>query len=264
MKTAEPTAESLLALAAVYDALDKRDKLGETFARYLELAPGDRVVRRRLIHVLLEQDQFALAADHINSLLPREPNNVKLKSTLGVCYRRSGRYPEALVIIRDLLSRDPGAEELVKAAVYCLDRMGARAVGMKAIESFMRERGVSLSLVLMLGVLQFQENALEKASSTFRQAVSMSPKDWRANRNLGMVYRRMGNKEFAEKFLARAASLRPKEPGGPPRGAEAARTAQTGTKPSPSPPVKRAAARRKTSGARPARGGGPRAARREG
>ena len=102
----------------------------------------------------------------------------------------------------------------MKAAVYCLDRMGARAVGMKALESFMKQHGESLSLVLMLGVLQFQENALEKAAETFRKAVSLSPQDWRANRNLGMVYRKMGNDVFAEKFLAKAAA--------PARGAEAA------------------------------------------
>jgi tetratricopeptide (TPR) repeat protein len=253
MKAAEPTAESLLSLAAVYEALGKRDKLGETFSRYLELAPDDRAVRRRLIHVLLEQDAFAEAADHITTLLPREPNNAKLKSTLAVCYRRSGRYPEALVIIRDLLSRDPGAEELVKAAVYCLDRMGARAVGMKAIESFMRERGVSLSLVLMLGVLQFQEEALEKAASTFRQAVSMAPQDWRANRNLGMVYRRMGNHDFAEKFLAKAAALRP-EPSGEKPEAPSKTGAGTGAGPESATGAKPGVASRRAAGVKPGAG----------
>ena len=81
----------------------------------------------------------------------------------------------------------------MKAAVYCLDRMGARAVAIKALASFMTEHGESLSLVLMLGVLQYQEGALEKSAETFRKAVSLSPTDWRANRNLGMVYRKMGN-----------------------------------------------------------------------
>jgi tetratricopeptide (TPR) repeat protein len=208
MKVASPTAESLLSLAAVYDALGRKDRLGETYGRYLAMAPEDRQVRRRLIRILLEQDAFADAAEHITVLLPREPRNAKLKSTLAVCYRRTGRYPEALVIIRDLLGQEPGSEELMKAAVYCLDRMGARPVGMKAIESFLKERGDSLSLLLMLGVLQYQESSLERAAATFRRAVSLAPGDWRANRNLGMVYRRMGNEAFAEKFLARAAEAK--------------------------------------------------------
>jgi Flp pilus assembly protein TadD len=208
MKVAEPSAEALMSLADVYEALGRQDKLSETFRRYLEMAPDDRPVRRKLIRILLEQDAFADAADHINVLLPREPRNGKLKSALAVCYRRTGRHAEALVIIRDLLAAEPGSQELMKAAVYCLDRMGARTVGMKAIESFLKEHGASLSLVLMLGVLQFQEKALEKAAATFRRAVSIAPGDWRANRNLGMVYRTMGNSAFAEKFLARAAASR--------------------------------------------------------
>jgi tetratricopeptide (TPR) repeat protein len=209
MKLAEPSVGALASLADVYEALGKREKLAGVFLRYLELEPDDRPTRRRLVRLLLEEDAYAEAVEHITKLLPREPRNAKLKSALAVCYRRTGRYPEALVILRDLLAETPGAVELMKAAVYCLDRMGARAVGIKAVESFLKEHGDSLSLVLMLGVLQYQDNALEKSSATFRKAVSLSPNDWRANRNLGMVYRRMGNESFAEKFLAKAAAARP-------------------------------------------------------
>ena len=97
----------------------------------------------------------------------------------------------------------------MKAAVYCLDRMGARAAGARALESFMKQHGESLSLLLMLGVLEYQAGSLEKSTETFRKAVSLSPKDWRANRNLGMVYRKLRNDIFAEKFLAKAAEYRP-------------------------------------------------------
>ena len=92
----------------------------------------------------------------------------------------------------------------VKAAVYCLDHMGARLVALKVLASFMGEHGDSLSLLLMRGVMQYQESTFENAAETFRAAVSLSPTDWRANRNLGMVYRRMGNELFAEKFLEKA------------------------------------------------------------
>ena len=172
------------------------------------MAPENLPLRRRLIRVLLAQEAFSEAAEQISLLLPQEQGNAHLKATLALCYRRTGRYADALVILRDLLGEQPTAEELLKAAVYCLDRMGARAAGMKALESYMRQHGESLSLLLMLGVLQYQENALEKSSQTFRKAVSVSPKDWRANRNLGMVYRKMGNEVFAEKFLAKSAEFR--------------------------------------------------------
>jgi tetratricopeptide (TPR) repeat protein len=208
LKVSEPDPEMLQALADVYESLGKRDRLADVFRRYLSIEPNDRPARRRLVRLLLEQEAFTEAAEHISRLLPHEPHNDRLKSALAVCYRRTGRYSEALILLKDLLSDAPDAEEFMKAAVYCLDRMGARGVGMKALESFMKKQGENLSLILMLGVLQFQEKALEKAAETFRRAIALSPTDWRANRNLGMVYRAIGNNAFAETFLAKAADLR--------------------------------------------------------
>jgi Flp pilus assembly protein TadD len=204
MKLNPPTAEMLVALGDVYESLGKTDQLGEVYTRYLELRPEDRKTRRKLVRLLLEQESFEAAAGQINVLLPVEPGNARLKSALAVCYRRTGKYPEALILLRDLLVDTPSSVEHMKAAVYCLDRMGARAVALRALASFMLEHGESLSLVLMTGVLQYQENTLDKAAETFRKAVALSPTDWRANRNLGMVYRRMGNDLFADKFLQKA------------------------------------------------------------
>jgi tetratricopeptide (TPR) repeat protein len=200
--------DNLLALAVVYAGLGKRVQQAKAMQRYLLVHPEDRVVRRELVHLLLAQESFAAAADHLAAMLPLEPGNAKLKATLALCYRRTKRYAEALVLLRDLMTASPDAEELMKAAVYCLDRMGAREVAVRALQSFMKQHGENLSLSLMLGVLQFQAGSLEKAAETFRKAVSASPRDWRANRNLGMVYRKMGNHDFAEKFLARAAEYR--------------------------------------------------------
>lgn len=204
MKLNPPTAEMLLSLGEVYESLGKTDRLGEVYTRYLEIRPEDRRTRRRLVRLLLEQEAFEAAAGQIALLLPVEPENARLKSALAVCYRRTGKYAEALILIRELLVDSPSSVDHMKAAVYCLDRMGARPVALKALASFMAEHGESLSLVLMRGVLQYQDNSLDKAAETFRKAVSLSPTDWRANRNLGMVYRRMGNDLFAEKFLEKA------------------------------------------------------------
>jgi Flp pilus assembly protein TadD len=204
MKLNPPTAEMLLALGDVYESLGKSERLGEVYARYLELRPEDRRTRRRLVRLLLEQEAFEAAAGQIALLLPVEPRNARLKSALAVCYRRTGKYAEALILLRELLIDSPSSVDHMKAAVYCLDHMGARAVALKALAGFMAEHGDSLSLLLMRGVMQYQESTFDKAAETFRAAVSLSPTDWRANRNLGMVYRRMGNELFAEKFLQKA------------------------------------------------------------
>lgn len=208
LKVSADDLDSMFALSEVYGELGKQEQQRDVLLRYLGLEPDDSDARRRLVRLLLKMESFADAAEHIAKLLPLEPGNAKLKSTLAVCYRRTGRYAEALVLLRDLLSTSEKSEELIKAAVYCLDKIGSRAVGIKVMEGYMKENGESLSLLLMLGVLQFQEHALEKAAEIFRRAVAFSPGDWRANRNLGMVYRKMGNKEFADKFLQKAQSIR--------------------------------------------------------
>ncbi len=200
--------DALVGLASIYEALGKPESQAEALRHYLSLDPDDKPARRQLVRLLLHMESFAEAAEQIAMLLPLEPRNAKLKSALALAYRRSGKYAEALVVLRDLLSTDPTSEDLMKAAVYCLDKIGARTVGIRAMESFIKENGESLSLLLMLGVLHFQENTLEKSAELFRRAVSVAPRDWRANRNLGMVYRRMGNDDYAEKFLAKAAALR--------------------------------------------------------
>ncbi|MGA2640095.1 MAG: tetratricopeptide repeat protein, partial [Spirochaetia bacterium] len=204
LKLIPPTAEMLLAIGQIYETLGKTGLLGGLYTRYLDIRPDDRRMRRRLVRILLEQESFEEAAVQIAQLLPVEPENTRLKSALAVCYRRTGKYAEALILIRELLVDSPSSVDHIKAAVYCLDHMGARAVALKALHSFMAEYGESLSLLLMRGVLQYQESSLDKAAETFRKAVSLSPADWRANRNLGMVYRRMGNDLFAEKFLQKA------------------------------------------------------------
>ncbi len=211
LRISEDDLDALQALAGIYEANGKSKQERDALLRYLSLDPDDKGARRQLVRLLLRMQSFADAAEQIAKLLPLEPRNTKLKSTLALCYRRSGRYAEALVILRDLLSTDQDSVELMKAAVYCLDKIGARKVGIKAMESFMKQNGESLSLLLMLGVLHYQENTLEKSAELFRRAVSLSPQDWRANRNLGMVYRRMGNTEYADKFLEKAASLRKAE-----------------------------------------------------
>jgi Flp pilus assembly protein TadD len=197
-------AETLHSLARTYEALGNREKEREAWSRYLALRPDDRKARKQLLRLLLALEAFADAAGEIERILPHEPGNVKLKELLALCFRRTARFAEALVLLRELLDGDPRREDLMKAAVYCLDRIGARKAAIKALDGYQKSNGDTLSCTLMLGVLHFQQGDLERAAETFRRAISIAPHDWRANRNLGMVYRRLGNEEFARTFLASA------------------------------------------------------------
>ncbi len=220
LKVKEDDPPTLQALADVYRSLSREAEETSAVRRYLAVRPADTAARRRLLRLLLARDAFAEASEEVARLLSSEPDSVKLRSLLALCHRRSGRYADALLLFRDLLAAEPRNEEYAKGAVYCLDRLGSRGTAAAFIEAFMKRHGESLSLVLILGVLQFQDREMEKAAAIFRRAISTWPRSWRAHRNLGMVYRKTGNPAFAEKFLARAAALRKEERSGPrPRAA---------------------------------------------
>jgi Flp pilus assembly protein TadD len=156
----------------------------------------------------VELGRWAEAAPEIERLIASGARGGRLRTTLVHCYRRAGRDADALLVLRELLVEHPDAEELVKAALYCLDRLGARENALRLAERFQKDHGERHDLALMSGVLWYRSGKLEKAASAFRTAIALAPKDWRAYRNLGMVYRKTGVKEFADKFLTTGRKLK--------------------------------------------------------
>jgi tetratricopeptide (TPR) repeat protein len=208
LKVAPGHRDSLLALVDIHKESGSVEKERGALAAYLECFPDDSKRRKGLVKLLLDSGEFGPASEQIARLLPAEPRSSKLRALLALCYRRSGKYEDALILLKDLLRDDPSSEELTKAAVYCLDKIGARSVAVTLVREYAARHGARPSLLLMLGVLYFQDGALEKSAEVFRRVIADSPREWKAHRNLGMVYRKMGNTQFAESFLARAEQYR--------------------------------------------------------
>jgi tetratricopeptide (TPR) repeat protein len=208
LKAVPGDASALRGLGRLYAKAGRIEELGDVYRRLLEAKPGDRKARRGLVHTLVELGRWAEAAPEIERLIASGAKRDRLRTTLAHCYRRAGRHADALLVLKELLAERPDAEELVKAALYCLDRLGARENSLRLAERFQKDHGPRHDLTLMSGVLWYRAGNLEKAASTFRAAIALAPKDWRAYRNLGMVYRKTGVKEFAEKFLAAGRRLK--------------------------------------------------------
>jgi len=201
-------ATALRGLGRLYAKAGRVEDLGGIYRRLLETKPGDRKARWGLVHALLELGRWAEAAPEIERLVASGARGERLRTTLAHCYRRIGRYADALLVLKELLLERPDSEDLVKAAMFCLDRLGARANALRLAERFQKDHGERHDVVLMSGVLHYRAGSLEKAASAFRAAIALAPKDWRAYRNLGMVYRKTGVKEYADKFLAQGRRLK--------------------------------------------------------
>ncbi|MCX7030244.1 MAG: tetratricopeptide repeat protein [Spirochaetes bacterium] len=208
LKVVPGETSALRGLGRLYAKAGRTEDLGSVYRRLLEAKPDDRKARRGLVRALVELGRWAEAAPEIERLIASGAKGERLRTTLVHCYRRSGRHADALLVLRELLVERPDAEELVKAALYCLDRLGARENALRLAERFQKDHGERHDLTLMSGVLWYRAGKLEKAASAFRSAIALAPKDWRAYRNLGMVYRKTGVKEFAEKFLATGRRLK--------------------------------------------------------
>lgn len=199
---------ALRGLGRLYAQAGRSADLGGVYRRLLEAKPDDRKARRGLVHSLLDLGKWDEAAGEIERLLAGGGAPGRLRTTLVHCYRRAGRHADALLVLKELLVERPDAEELVRAALFCLDRLGARGNALRLAARFQKDHGERHDLTLMSGVLWFREGKLEQAAAAFRAAIALAPKDWRAYRNLGMVYRKTGVKEFAEKFLAQGRRLK--------------------------------------------------------
>jgi tetratricopeptide (TPR) repeat protein len=208
LKVVPGDAAALRGLGRLYAKAGRTEDLGSVYRRLLETKPDDRKARRGLVRTLVELGRWAEAAPEIERLIASGAKGERLRTTLVHCYRRAGRHADALLVLKELLVERPDAEELVKAALYCLDRLGARENALRLAERFQKDHGERHDLTLMSGVLWYRTGNMEKSASAFRAAIALAPKDWRAYRNLGMVYRRTGVKEFAEKFLATGRRLK--------------------------------------------------------
>ena len=151
----EPTAESLMALAEVYEALGKKEQRERPSTRTSVSFRRTATMRRRLLHMLLDRKPLPTPPSISPSCCRWSAATRMLK--VDACrllpahgsLRRGAGIPEG-PSDRDARRRKSSS----KAAVYCLDRMGARSVGMRALESFMKQHGESSPCSSCSGVLQ--------------------------------------------------------------------------------------------------------------
>ncbi|MBA7623256.1 Beta-barrel assembly-enhancing protease [subsurface metagenome] len=210
LKLSDGQQESLQSLITVYKRLQKSKELSKAYSEYLKYFPEDLPLRREFIQILFEGEKYEQASAEILKILPQEPENRALKRMLAVSYRKEKKYPEAIILFRELLREEPESEELLRALVFCLAETNRKKAAIALLEKSLNLSTPKAAILLPLGVLYFREKEFEKSTETFRRLISLSPDDWKAHYNLGIVYGKTGNHEFSERFLKRARKLKQK------------------------------------------------------
>ena len=196
-------------LIETYNELEEDQKSAESYRRYLEQFPADLQRRTDFIHLLLDMESYDEAIEQIQAAIPLAGEDLELKRLLAYCNRLTEQYVEAAVIYRNLLKDDPKNESYLRALCYCLDSSGNRKTAVELLGKAFDYITPSVDLRLIYGVLLYRQQQFDEALSQFRVALEDSPDDWRAYKNMGMIYKKRGITDFAEKYLARAAKFKP-------------------------------------------------------
>jgi len=208
LKRTADSEEALQRLIEVYTRLDERGKLLRAYADYLKAYPEDLDSRKSYARQLYEQGNFAKACTQLEAILPREPKNADFIIMLAHSYRQNAKYPEAILLYRELLLETPKDLDLVKPLVFCMERSGNRETVILLLEKAIKLFKEDVWLQQRLGSLYMAEGQLEKASKTFRSIIGLDPEDWQAYGSLGELYGKMGNNQFAERFRKRGEELK--------------------------------------------------------
>ncbi len=200
--------QALLRLIEVYEILDKKTELGRTYSRYLKSYPEDLESRKRYALLLYEQGSFAKASLELEIILPHEPKNASFRLMLAHSYRESQKYTEAILLYRELLLENPKAIDLVRPLVTCLEENGGQETAIAVLEKAVKLFKKDCWLQFRLATLYTEKREFEKAAKVFRNLISLDPEHWQAHDSLGRIYNRMGNNQFAERFLKRARKLK--------------------------------------------------------
>ncbi len=195
-------------LIEVYNILHMKSKLTSAYSDYLKKFPENREFRGDYIHHLFEIQEYTDAAEEIEKHLLYKKDNSKYQRLLAISYRKSKMYNEASVVYRKLLRDDPGNQNYLESLVFSLDKSGKRSNALALLKGSFEYKNPTPNLLLIYGVLSFREENLEESLKSFREVLDISPKDWRAHKNIGLVYKRQGMDSFAEKYMKNSEKYR--------------------------------------------------------
>jgi tetratricopeptide (TPR) repeat protein len=205
--------DSLSGLIEASHGMGEEEKIISAYSNYLSVYAQDYERRKEFIQYLMDGEKYSLAIDEILKYLPYKKDSKKLQKMLAICYRKIEDYPEAIIIYRNLLREDPANEEYVLGFVYCLDKNGEVEQAVSLLEKAQSFFKPSATLLLIFGVLLYRRGDTENALSKFREVLDINPRDWRAYKNIGLVYKKKGMNSMAEKFFTHASRYQPASPG---------------------------------------------------
>ena len=198
---------SLLYRISVAESLGDRAALPAAYEAYLARYPDNGRLRRELVGILVASRDWKRAAAAMEGGLSYADPGEKGRQLLAVCYRNSGRFREAARAYRDLLRKNPASPQLLVGLAHCLDKDGKAEFALALLEKAPAEAKATADPWILQAALLLRLGRMEAAVDALRKATEVDENNERAWRSLGLLYRRQGLHEFAERCATRADEL---------------------------------------------------------
>ena len=237
-----PSVEGRSNLGAALAALGRYQEAIEAYRDALALAPEDGRIRTNLALAYYKSADLVRAAEELQSLHARQPDELRTTLLLADCRLQLGEPAAVEELLRPLAAARPDDRAVTYLLGMALVRSGKVQEGQRLVETLMRD-GDSAEAQYLVGSAAFMardypqavehlSRAVEQnpklpslrsyygrallftgdadgAERAFREALAESPNDYEANYFLGSVLATRGRPQEARPFAERAAQLRP-------------------------------------------------------
>ena len=170
----------------------------------------DAFVNSRYIEMLVRLGQKDQAKIAVSTQAKLGTRNVLATAEALI---QTGEYPQAISLLTDAVKSKPDEQDLLFELGSAYERAGDKASAEKTFLKVLDKTPDNAAALNYLGYMWADANMnLDRAADMLSRAVKQEPRNGAYVDSLGWVYYRQGKLDLAEKYLADAARLLPRDP----------------------------------------------------
>ncbi len=162
--------------------------------------------------VRFRQGDYQGARDSFSEALTLKPEDANILYNIGQCFDRQGEGTKAEKYYRDCLAKSDNHEDSRHALAVLLYRTGRRPEAALMIEDWLARQPTLAGPYAEDGWRLRQENSLPQAQGRLHQALEKDPHNIRALTELGILYEQLNMPERALVLYERALVQNPQQP----------------------------------------------------
>lgn len=105
--------QAIMALGLVHEEQNKKEEAIKIYKKYLVQRPNDTLILSRMVQLMFSLERFQAATPFAERLSDLDPDDLNLKVKLGILYTDAKKYPKAISVFKELLSRAPANDKIL-------------------------------------------------------------------------------------------------------------------------------------------------------